>query len=217
MTDPQAKCLAMIAGQLRPNKVNDERLLSAVRAVPRDRFVPASLKGVAYVDEDIPVAPGRYLMEPMIFARLVLAAEISPDACVLDIGAATGYSTAILSHLADTVVAVEQDADLAGQAERKLSQLGVTNAAVLTGPLSEGAADQAPFDIILLNGAVDEVPRGLLDQLQDGGRLACVVRLGDLGRATVFHRLGDDISSRVCFDAHVAPLPGFEAPVAFQF
>lgn len=210
-------CLAMIAGQLRPNRVNDERLLDAMTHVPRERFVPSALKSVAYVDEDLEIAPGRYLMEPMIFARLVMEANIAPQNSVLDIGCGLGYSTAVLSHLADTVVAVEEDPELANQAERKLRDLDRVNTVVLNGPLSAGAADQSPFDVILLNGAVEEVPVGLINQLKPAGRLACVQQSNGMGRATIITRLDNTISRRECFDAATPLLRGFESTPAFQF
>ncbi|MGF1607066.1 MAG: protein-L-isoaspartate O-methyltransferase [Rhodothalassiaceae bacterium] len=217
MSQSHSACLAMIAGQLRPNRISDERLLKAFEAVPRERFVPATLRGVAYVDEDLPVASGRYLMEPMVLARLIMDANLEPHDSVLDIGCATGYSTALLAQLAESVVALEQDGELAATAQRKVADLGLTNVAVLEGKLAMGAPDQAPFDVILLNGCVERLPKDLLAQLSDGGRLVCVFLEHGVGRGRMVYRLGDIFSTRDLFDANVPPLPGFQKAPTFQF
>ncbi len=212
----------MVENQVRPNKVTDFRVLDAMAAVPRERFVPKKFAGIAYVDEDIAVSPGRYLMEPMVLARLLQAAAIESGDVVLDIGCATGYSTAVLARLADTVVAVESDTDLAETAVALMTELDADNTAVVTGELAEGYANQAPYDVIVLGGAVDEVPRALSDQLVEGGRLVAVVTGGDgggnrVGRATLMRRLHGALSSRVLFDASVPPLPGFAIERGFVF
>ena len=216
----------MVENQVRPNKVTDDRVLNAMAAVPRERFVPKQLAGVAYVDEDIAVSEGRYLMEPMVLARLLQAAAIEPGDVVLDIGCATGYSTAVLARLADTVVAVESEADLAEAASALMTELDADNTAVVTGELSQGYADQAPYDVIVVEGSVDEVPRALSDQLVEGGRLVAVVTGGNrgdhrgvnrVGRATLMRRLYGALSSRVLFDASVPPLPGFDIERGFVF
>jgi len=217
MSQSHSACLAMIAGQLRPNRISDERLLKAFEAVPRERFVPATLRGVAYVDENLPVASGRYLMEPMVLARLIMDANLEPHDSVLDIGCATGYSTALLAQLAESVVALEQDGELAATAQRKVADLGLTNVAVLEGKLAMGAPDQAPFDVILLNGCVERLPKDLLAQLSDGGRLVCVFLEHGVGRGRMVYRLGDIFSTRDLFDANVPPLPGFQKAPTFQF
>lgn len=217
MFDTQAAAMAMIAGQLRPNRVNDARVLEAIKAVPRDRFVPAAYKGVAYVDEDLPVAPGRFLLSPMVFARLVCEAEIGAGTSVLDIGCATGYSAAVLGQLAESVVALEEEADLAKAAERKLMDLGLTNVAVLEGPLVQGAPAEAPFDVIFLNGLVEEIPSAVMNQLGEKGRLVCVARVDGVARGRSYHRVGGAITAQSLFDAGAEPLPGFQKAPAFEF
>lgn len=208
----------MVENQVRPNKVTDDRVLNAMAAVPRERFVPKKLAGVAYVDEDIAVSEGRYLMEPMVLARLLQAAAIEPSDVVLDIGCATGYSTAVLARLADTVVAVESEAGLAEAAIALMTELDADNTAVVTGELAEGYAKQAPYDVIVLEGAVDEVPRALSDQLVEGGRMVAVVTGANrVGRATLLRRLHGVLSSRVLFDASVPLLPGFGSERGFVF
>lgn len=209
--------MAMIAGQIRPNRVSDERTVDALRSVPREHFVPKALRGVAYVDEDLEVAPGRFLMEPMVFARLLMEADIGPRDAVLDIGCATGYSTAVLARLADAVVAVEEDPALAETASRKLAELGVDNAAVIAAPLIGGAPKQAPFDVILLNGSVEVIPPALTRQLADGGRLVCVRRKDGRSRGYVLTKAGEAVGGREFFDAFTPPLPGFSAPRQFSF
>ncbi len=208
---------AMIAGQILPNRVTDARVLDALRAVPREHFVPKCLRGVAYVDEDLQVAPGRYLMEPMIFARLVGEALITPADTVLDVACATGYSTAVLARLAETVVAVEEHHELAGQASARLAELGVDNAVVIEAPLVAGAPKEAPFDVIVVNGAVEVVPTALTDQLAEGGRLVCVRRDGAISRGHLITRADGAVGGRDLFDAFSPVLPGFEAPARFRF
>jgi protein-L-isoaspartate(D-aspartate) O-methyltransferase len=147
----------------------------------------------------------------------VQLAEIAPSSIVLDVGCATGYSTAVLARLAKAVVAVEADAALAARARETLRKLGVSNALLIEGPLEAGAGSHAPFDSILLNGAVEQVPAALLDQLRDGGRLVGVVAEGPAGRGQVWRRRGTVFDSRPVFDAGADPLPGFSRQPAFSF
>ncbi len=207
----------MIAGQIKPNKVTNERIIDAIGSVPREMFVPKSKRGIAYVDEDIEIADGRYLMEPMVFARLLEAANIGPDDLVLDVGCGTGYSTAVMAKLADAVVALEENEELAELATDKLSESEAVNAAVVTGKLTEGVSKQGPFSVIFLNGAVDHIPEALTDQLADGGRLVCVFNRNGLGRGHVAIKSGNVLGGRDLFDAGVPLLPGFAKPPVFQF
>lgn len=211
---------AMVDAQVRANDVTDLRIVAAMLETPRERFVPAGLRNFAYIDDDLLVkdaSPARYLMEPMVLAKLLQAAEIGPDALVLDVGAATGYSTAVLAKLAGQVVAVEEDAELAAQGSGLLVELGLLNAAYVQGPLTAGWAGEAPYDVILLNGSIDAAPEALLAQLKPEGRLMAVVGRGRAGRATVYSNTAGGIGSRVVFDAAVPTLPGFEARPGFVF
>lgn len=208
---------SMINSQLKPNEVNDPAILDAFDAVPRELFVPKVKRGIAYVDEDIEVASGRFLLEPVVFGRLLVAAKIKPTDLVLDIGALTGYSTAILAHLASAVVGIEEDAALVEKAESRLGELEVINTAIVEGPLNAGKADQGPYDVIFIEGAVDDVPQALLDQLKDGGRLLTVRRDGMQGRAHMITRNGDVFAARDLFDANSMGLPGFAKARAFTF
>lgn len=210
--------LRMVDNQLRANKVTNERLVDAMSSVPREAFVPPALRGVAYVDEDLQLFPGRYLLEPMVFARLVQALEISADDIVLDVACGLGYSSAVLARLAGTVVALEDDAARVGQANEVLSNCGVDNAVVVEGPLPEGYPKQQPYDAILINGAVDQVPQTLIAQLADGGRLGAVIaKPGGLGRAAIWERFGDSTAERWLFDAGTPKLEAFSREVSFTF
>jgi len=211
---------AMVDAQVRANDVTDLRIVSAMMDMPRERFVPAGLRNFAYIDDDLLVKEeggGRYLMEPMVLAKLLQAADIAPDALVLDVGCASGYSTAVLARLAGQVVALEEDAELAAQGSALLVELGLLNAAYVQGPMTAGWPGEAPYDVILLNGSVDAVPPSLLAQLKPEGRLVAVVGRGRAGRATVFTNTSGGIGSRIAFDAAVPTLPGFSAVPGFVF
>ncbi len=218
MPDYATARLNMVENQIRPNRVTDERVLAAIAAVPRERFVPKRLHGNAYVDQDIALGDGRYLMEPVVFARLLQAAAIGPGDVVLDIGCGTGYSTAVLGKLAGTVVALESDAALAKEAIEALTELDVDNTAVVEGPLDEGYPRQAPYDVIVLGGSVDAVPDAITDQLIEGGRLVAVVNVApSVGNIELIHRLYGALSRRLLFDAAVPVLPGYAAEHGFVF
>ena len=206
----------MVDCQIRTNDVTDEALLAALGEVPRERFVPESLRGVAYIDDDLPLKKGRVLVEPLVFARLVQLAEIKPSDMVLDIGCATGYSTAVLARLANTVVALESDPELGAMATATLSELGCDNAIVVVGPLAEGYAKQAPYDAIVFGGAVPKIPDMIVRQLADGGRLVAVVGDG-VERGTLVTRSRGIAASRAVFDAATPLLPDFAAPAGFVF
>lgn len=207
----------MIESQLRPNRVTDENILAAFAAVPREVFVPAQLRSVAYIDDDIEVAPGRWLMEPMVLARLLQEAAPRREDVALAVGCGAGYCCAILARLVNTVVAVESDPDLAARATRTLAELSIDNVVVLEGPLAEGNPRQAPYDLILIDGAVEEVPQAIERQLGEGGRLVTVLRDGPVGRALLLTRIGGVISRRILFDAAVPLLPGFARAPGFVF
>ena len=209
----------MINGQVRTNKVTDPALLDALRVVPRERFVPGHLQGIAYIDEDIAIGNGRYLPEPMVLARLVQAAGVGKGDIVLDIGCGTGYSSAVLGHLAATVVGIEHDKDMMQQADRLLHDLDICNTAVVQrADLCEGYAQQGPYNVILINGSVPSVPEKIKSQLADGGRLVTVLsKRGHMGSAVLMTRAGETFDTRVLFDAATPTLAGFEAPETFVF
>jgi protein-L-isoaspartate(D-aspartate) O-methyltransferase len=214
---------SMVDSQIRPNDVTDPRVLAAMLEVPRERFVPPGRAELAYLDDDLvvreasPTGAARFLIEPMILAKLVQALDVSANDRVLDVGCATGYSTAVFAKLAGSVVGLESDAELAAMARRTLADLASVETKVVQGPLTAGYQEGAPFDGIFVNGSVEIVPETLLVQLKEGGRLVAVVRSGPLGRATLHVKTGGAVSTRQLFDAAVPLLPGFEAPRGFVF
>ncbi len=209
----------MIFSQLRPNGISSPALIEALKAVPREQFVPRHLQRIAYVDEDIDLGGGRYLAEPAVIARLLQALDVLQGDIVLDIGTGTGYGAALMAQMAATVVAIEADADMASEAERLLRDLDICNVAVVQQKaLPEGYATQAPYHKILINGSVASVPEQILNQLADGGRLVAVISSkGHMGSAVLYTRSGDSFSKRVLFDAATPTLPGFAAPKSFEF
>jgi protein-L-isoaspartate(D-aspartate) O-methyltransferase len=217
MPDFAAARHQMVQNQLEPNRVNDSRVARAMEAIPRERFVPDDMAGVAYLDEDIEIAPGRYLMEPMVFARLIQSAQTEGGEIALDIGCVTGYSSAVLANLVGTVVAVEADEVLAAQATENLAALEADNAVVMAGSHAEGYAGQGPYDVIAVEGQVPEIPAALTDQLAEGGRLVAVIGTGSVGRLVRITRSGDNLLKETLFDAMLPPLPGFEQGTGFVF
>lgn len=207
----------MVDSQIRTNRVTDERLIEAIRSLPRERFVPEAARARAYLDDDVEIAPGRCLMEPMVTARLIQAAEAKPDDIALVVGGGTGYAAAVLARLANTVVALESDSALAQRAGAVLGDLSIDNVAVVEGALNGGCAKHAPYNIIYLDGAVEQVPAALTDQLADGGRMVGVLLDRGVGRASLWMKSGEALSRRVLFDANITPLPGFAAPARFVF
>lgn len=207
----------MVESQIRPNQVTDEYLLRALAEIPRERFVPASRQSLAYMEEELEVAPSRRLLAPMPLARLIQLADVRPTDLALDVGCATGYSTAVLAHLAESVVGLEEDAGLADLASQTLMELEVDNAAIVSGPLAEGYPGEGPYDVILMNGCVPAVPQALLDQLKDGGRLVAILAANDFGRANLFRKSGGRVSHRPAFDAGGPQLPGFAKEEEFVF
>ncbi|MCC2111494.1 MAG: protein-L-isoaspartate O-methyltransferase [Hyphomicrobiales bacterium] len=223
MTDMSSARMAMINSQLRTNNVTDKDVLSAMATVPREQFVAAKWRPLAYLDRDIEIAPAesdglaRYLIKPMVFARLAQAAEIGTDDIVLDVGCGSGYSAAVLARVAGAVVALEENARLAERATANLDEIGAANATVVAAPAAAGHAQEGPYDAIIVEGSIDEVPATLLDQLKDGGRLVAVIGRGNAAAATVYTRSGKIISSRVVFNAALPQLPGFARETGFVF
>ncbi|ESZ42617.1 protein-L-isoaspartate O-methyltransferase [Mesorhizobium sp. M0659] len=213
----------MVDGQVRTTDVTDAALLDAMLAVPREAFVGADQQALAYIDEDIRISDGadgsgaRYLMEPSPMAKLLQLAEIDAGDSVLDVGCGTGYSAALLSRLAKSVVALESDTTLAEAAKAALSAQGCDNVTVVTGPLPQGHAAKAPYNVILIGGSVEKVPAALLDQLAEGGRLVAVEGQGNAGVARLFFNAGGVVTGRRAFNAAIKPLPGFERIHAFEF
>ena len=196
----------MVFNQIRANEVADDRLLAAFGELPRERFVPDQFRGVAYIDEDLPVKKGRYLMEPMVLAKLLQLAEIQPGDIVLDIGCATGYSAAVIARLANTVVALESDAELAARAAAALTELGADNAVVVVGPLAEGYPKQAPYDVIVFSGGAPRVPDSVARQLAEGGRMVIPVGERHFQQLYLLIKSGGVIRQEKIVDVRFVPM-----------
>jgi protein-L-isoaspartate(D-aspartate) O-methyltransferase len=207
----------MVEGQIRTADVTDTAVLHAMQTLPRERFLPPALAQLAYLDGDVPVRRGRTLLRPMVLAKLVQAARISLEDRVLVVGCATGYSAALISRLAASVVALEEDAELAGQARETLASVGAANVEVVGGPLAAGWPAGAPYDVIFLDGATEVPPDSLGGQLKPDGSVVGVYRPTAASKATVFHFVEGHMVGRPAFDAAARVLPGFSAPPQFVF
>lgn len=222
-TDFQDARQKMVDNQIRTTDVTSHSVLKAFLTVAREDFVPSPLKPLAYIDTDLQISSGneggvaRFLMEPSPLAKLLQLAEIKPDHVVLEIGCAEGYATALLSLIAGSVVAVESDGVLAEAASQRLSEAGFDNVAVVTGDLEKGYANEAPYDLIFFNGAVEMVPNMIFDQLREGGRLVAAIGSGNAAQAYLFIKDGGVVSGRPSFNLSVKPLPGFSKAEEFVF
>jgi protein-L-isoaspartate(D-aspartate) O-methyltransferase len=217
-TDYARARINMVESQLRPNRIEDRALIQAMLNVPRERFVPKSLAGVAYADEDLRLPDGHYLIEPLVLARLIQSARVAREDVVLVLGCATGYAAAVLARLAGTVILQVPDEAAAAKVEPLLDELGADNVVVITGSdPTAGHPSQAPFDVILLTGSVDTVPAALLEQIGEGGRLVAVVADQRVGRGVLFTRLRGVIGQRKLFDAQIPRLAGVAGATEFAF
>ncbi len=208
----------MVESQIRTNKVTHEALLAALASVPREKFVPVERSHAAYVDDDIPLGGGRYLMEPMIFARLAQEADPRDGDRVLVVGSGTGYGAAVLAPLVKSVMALESDPALAVRGREQFARLSIMGASQVEGPLTEGWARGSPYDLILLEGSADIIPQALFDQLADGGRLMAVTKSErGVGQAVLHTKRTNVLSHRALFDAAIHPLPGFQPQPGFVF
>jgi protein-L-isoaspartate(D-aspartate) O-methyltransferase len=223
MPDFAAARRMMVDGQVRTSDVTDQRIIGAMLALPRERFVPETTVALAYLDLDPPAVRAtageevRRLLKPMVLAKMVQAAAIKDTDHVLDVGCATGYSAALLGRLAGSVVALEEDRALARFAEDALKSVGAGNISVVTGSLVDGCKAKAPYDVIFVEGAIEVVPHALCEQLKDGGRLVAVVGRAPTCRATLYRSVRGDVSGWPIFDASAPALPGFAKPPAFVF
>ncbi|HEX2727651.1 MAG TPA: protein-L-isoaspartate O-methyltransferase [Beijerinckiaceae bacterium] len=212
----------MVDTQLRTFDVNDLALLAAFDEVPRERFVPVGREDLAYIDQPIPVTEGveserRFMLAPAVLARMIQSLTVAHGARVLDVACGLGYSSAILARLGASVVALESSERIADEARRRLAASRAEGVVTAVGPLERGYREAAPYDAILVNGAADVRPQGLLDQLGDGGRLVCVEGRGRSASVTLYVRAGQAFGARPLFDAAAPLLPGFQAEPGFVF
>jgi protein-L-isoaspartate(D-aspartate) O-methyltransferase len=213
--DFAARRVMMVDTQVRPSDVTKFPVIAALLAVPRERFVPPALREAAYAGENLPLGPGRVVLEPRTFAKMLDALDLGPNDLVLHVGAGLGYGPAVIARLAAAVIAVESDPDLAAEAEAALAAEGADGAVVVTGPLEAGAAEHGPYDAILIEGGVELVPDALLDQLKDGGRIAALFMSGPLGEVRIGRKAAGRVGWRLAFNAAAPVLPGFAAAREF--
>ena len=217
MTDYATLRRTMVDTQVRPSDVTEFPIIDAMLRVPRERFVPAGMEGAAYLGENLPLGPGRVMFEPRTLAKALDALNVSPSDLALVVGAGTGYAAAVMARLAGTVVALEEDDDLAAEAEAALGETGAESVVIERGPLADGAPAHAPYDVILIEGAVARIPDALAGQLREDGRIAALFDDGRFGEMRVGRGAGGGrIDWRGAFNAGAPLLHGFEAPQTFR-
>ena len=217
MKDVELQRQNMVESQVRTADVTDRRIVRAMLALPRETFVPAAQASVAYMDKDIQVGAGRFMMNPRVLAKLVQLAGIDTGDRVLEIGAGTGYATLLLASLAKEVVGIEPDGIMAAKARAAIAERSVANARIIEAPLRDGAPSEGPFDVIFVGGQVTDQPTNFADQLASGGRLVAVVGPSGAGKACLYRKLDGGLSGRAAFDASLPLLPGFERVKSFVF
>lgn len=205
MTDFAAHRTMMVDTQVRPNDVTKFPIIEAMLAVPREDFVPAGLRSVAYTGENLKIGDARFMLEPRTLAKMIEVLDIQPTDLVLDLACGYGYSAAVIARMAEAVVAIEDDEAMAAEAEKRLAEAGAYNVAALHGELTKGAPKQGPYDAIIIEGAVEEVPSEILDQLKDGGRITALFMESTLGVVRIGHNVNGRVNWRYAFNAH-APL-----------
>lgn len=217
MPDFDARRIMMVDTQVRPSDVTKFPIIEAMLAIPREVFVPDGKREAAYMGENMVLADGICLLEPRTSAKMLDALDIQPDELVLDIGSGFGYSAALIAQMAEAVVAVDPDEQRATEAQVLLSEVGADNVVMHAGPLADGAAEHGPYDVITVQGGVESVPLALLDQLKDGGRIACLFMEGSLGTMRIGHKIDGQINWRFSFNAGAPILAGFEKVASFAF
>jgi len=216
MADFSAQRTKMVDTQIRPSDVTKFPVIDAILSVPREQFVPDTARESAYRDGPIPLGDGRAMLEARVFAKMLDAVDIQQDELVLDLGCGLGYSAAVIARMAEAVVAVEEIEDLANEAETLLAAVDADNVAVVLGALVQGAAKHGPYDVAILQGAVQEIPAAVTDSLKENGRIAAVFMEGALGVCRIGRKTGNSVTWRDAFSASATVLPGFERPAEFQ-
>lgn len=215
MIDFSARRTTMVDTQVRPSDVTKFPVIAAMLEVPREIYVPQNKRQQAYVGANLSLGASRVMLEPRTFAKLLDALDIGSDDLVLDVGCGLGYSTAIIAKLAQAVVAIEDDAEMAADAQEMLSKNDVDNVVVIVAALAEGLAKHGPYDVIILQGAVEQVPDAIASQLKEGGRIGCIFMENALGIVRIGHKINDEIHWRFGFNASAPVLLGFEQPEEF--
>jgi protein-L-isoaspartate(D-aspartate) O-methyltransferase len=216
MTTFEERRERMVDTQVRPADVTRFPIIEAMLSVPRERFVPETMREAAYLGENVTLSRNRVVLDPRTIAKMLNAADIGPTDLVLDVACGYGYTAALAARLAEAVVALEDTADFAREAEQALAAEGADNAVVLEGPLSDGAPPHAPYDVILVEGAVEVLPDTFADQLSDGGRIVCLFMEGELGVVRLGLKADGALTWRYAFNAGAPVLPGFAATRAFS-
>lgn len=217
MTDFAARRTMMVDTQVRPSDVTKFPIIDAMLTIARENFVPTAQREAAYMGENLELGSGRVVLEPRTLAKMLDALDVSNDELVLDVGATMGYSSAVIAHMAEAVVAVEEDEAMASEAQEALSDAGIDNVILYVGPLTEGATQHGPYDVMLVQGGVTDLPVVLQDQLKEGGRVACLFMQGALGEVRIGYKRGGAISWRMSFNAGAPVLAGFAKEKAFEF
>jgi protein-L-isoaspartate(D-aspartate) O-methyltransferase len=215
MTDYAARRTMMVDTQVRPADVTKFPIIDAMLSVPREAFVPRGLREAAYIGENLDLGGRRVVLEPRTLAKMLDALDIRGDELVLDIGSAMGYSAAVIAHMAEAVVAVEDEETLSAEAQALLLAHGADNVIVQSAALTDGAAEHGPYDAMVIEGAIEQLPAALSDQLKDGGRIACIFMEGALGAVRIGYKLGERMTWRFAFNASAPVLPGFEKEAVF--
>ncbi|WP_282091152.1 protein-L-isoaspartate O-methyltransferase family protein [Epibacterium ulvae] len=216
MTDFAERRRMMVDTQVRPSDVTKYPIIESMLSVPREAFVGESQIEAAYADQNVPLAEGRVLLEARTLAKTLDALDITNEELVLDVGCGLGYSSAVVARMAQMVIGVEEDQDLAKEAQAQLSEVGVDNAIVHEGPLAAGAAEHGLYDVILVQGGVETLPSALVDQLKEGGRIAVLFMTGALGEVKIGYKANGALSWRFSFNATAPVLPGFTAEREFS-
>jgi len=216
MTDYAAARTTMVDCQIRPSDVTLYPIIDALLKIPREEYVPAAKKPVAYAGAHVDLGDGRVVLDPRVFAKMLDALNIVPGDVALDIGCGLGYSAAVLAELAEAVIALEEDADMAAEATRNLTDGGADNAVVIEKPLAEGAAEHGPYDAIIIEGAVQELPAALTDQLRQNGRIVAIFDGDGAGHVRLGVKSTAGIAWRTLFDATAPVLQGFTREAEFQ-
>ena len=216
MVDFPGRRTMMVDTQVRPSDVTKFPIIAALLAVKRELFVPFALSEAAYVGANLDLAPGRVLLEARTLAKMLDALDIQPTELVLDVGAGLGYSSAVIGHLAQAVVALEENGAMAAEATRLLASEGADNVLMVTGPLAMGAPAHGPYDLIVIEGAMEQVPAALIAQLKEGGRIAGLFMEGALGVCRVGYKRDGAVNWRFSFNASAPVLPGFASVQEFM-